>query len=159
MKVIINMNNFCYNECPFDTHAIDNEYLCLNETPEGYYLDLTDSFFKKCFSNCKICSKGGNETYNNCSECKSNFIFINNSLNNMNCYEKCLYYYYFDKSNNYKCTENSTCPQGLDKLILYKKKCIDECRKDDIFQYEFNNICFDKCPNGTIYDNDNYNLI
>ena len=32
-------NHFCYNKFPDKTYLINNEYLCLDDTPEGYYLD------------------------------------------------------------------------------------------------------------------------
>ena len=121
-------------------------------------MDSSDSFYKKCFETCKNCSEGGNKINNNCLECIDNYTFIKDPLNNLNCYQLCNYYYYFDASNNYHCSENEICPGAFDKLIPEKKKCIDECRKDDTFKYEFNNNCYEKCPNGTFNVNDNYLL-
>ena len=37
--------------------------------------------------------------------------------------------------------------------MLKKKKCIDECKKDDVYQNEFNSICYINCPNGTYANN------
>ena len=82
--------------------------------------------------------------------CKDNYASKNEDLTHMNCYEICPHYYYFDESNYYHCTE--ICPQGFDKLILGKKKCIDRCDNDDIYKFEYNNICYEDCPNGTIYN-------
>jgi hypothetical protein len=39
-----------------------------------------------------------------------------------NCYIKCNYFYYFDISGNYKCSESNICPEGYNKLINEKKK-------------------------------------
>ena len=149
-------DNLCYDHCPNGTYAIDKEYLCLNKTPEGYYLDPNNSFYKKCFNNCKNCNEEGNEMDNKCLECKNNFTFINDTKNSMNCYEICPFYYYFDNSNNYKCTENKMCPKDYNKLIVDKNKCIDNCRKDDIFKYLLNDTCVEKCPNGTIFDENSH---
>ena len=34
-----------------------------------------------------------------------------------------------------------------------KKKCIDDCRKDDIYKYEFMKKCYRECPKNTILNN------
>ena len=145
-------NNYCYKKCPEKTYIpINNEYLCLDKTEENnYYYDVKSQMYKECYYTCKSCKEGGNEKNNNCIECKNGFMFLNDSLNNSNCYEICKYYYYFNKSNNkYICTEDLICQGEYNKLIKNKKKCIDECYKDDIYKYEYNNICYEKCPNGT----------
>ena len=42
------------------------------------------------------------------------------------------------------------------KYISVNEKCIDNCYNDDIYQFEYNNICYDSCPTGTIsYNKDN----
>ena len=130
-------NNFCYDKCPNATYVKDdNEYFCLNKTEEdNYYYDIEKGVFKECYKTCGKCNGKGNEINNNCNECKTSFIFLNESLNEVNnCYNECPYYYYFDEFNNYSCTDNETCPNNFDKLILEKKKCIDECKQDDIYQ-------------------------
>ena len=159
-------NNICSKECPKgtlindhkceDNKCIENKQEsleCFNETPIGYYLDIKDNIFKKCFENCKICFSEGNETINNCYKCKHNFTFLNESKYENNCYEKCNYFYYFDKFNKYNCSK--TCPEEY-KLIINKNKCIDSCKNDDIYRYEYNNSCYQDCPNGTITDKNNY---
>ena len=37
------------------------------------------------------------------------------------------------------------------KLITEKNKCTNDCKKDDVYKYEYNKKCYEKCPNGTIY--------
>ena len=126
-------NDICYHECPSDTYPLyynetefnENVKICFDQTPEGYYLD--NGLYKKCFDNCKYCYGQGNETINNCIECKSNFRFLNESLINNNCYQICNYYYYWDEFNIYHCTENDNCPLRYNKLIINKNKCIDVC--------------------------------
>ena len=143
-------NNRCYINCPNKTYSlIDNEFLCFNEAPEGYYFDSNDTIYKKCFETCKFCYGEGNETNNNCKECKSNFTFYDNPYNNSNCYKTCIHFYYFDELFNINCTENEICPLKYSKLIPDKKVCIKECKNDDIYKYEYNNKCYTKCPNGT----------
>ena len=147
-----NYLNICYDKCPEGTYQLENskDYICFNQTPEGYYFDNNETF-KKCFDNCKFCYGPGNETINNCMECKSNFTFYNNSINDTNCYEICNDYYYFDMNNTYHCTENKTCPLDYNKFIENKNKCIDDCDNDDIYKYEYNNNCYEECPNDTYF--------
>ena len=151
-------NNTCYDKCPNDTYLLeDNDNLiCYNKPPSGYYLDSINQTFKKCYETCNKCNIGGNETLNNCIECKFHYHFYNNSMNITNCYKICENYYYFDKENKYHCTENSICPEEYNKLIINKSKCIDECKKDDTFKYEYNNICYQECPKELIQDEINY---
>jgi len=159
-------NDICYDECPKDTYAIfcdenecNNISECYNKNkiPQGYYLDLTDRTYKKCYKNCKSCNGQGNETINNCIKCNNNFTFLNDSIYKTNCYEKCNYYYYFDELNKYYC--NQTCPDNYKKIIKDKNKCIDKCINDDTYKYEYNNICYIKCPNETyLLENNEYNI-
>ena len=45
---------------------------------------------------------------------------------------------------------NNICFTDLNhKLIIEKHKCIDYCSNDDAFKYEYNNICYISCPEGT----------
>ena len=44
------------------------------------------------------------------------------------------------------------------KLIIEKNKFIDDCSKDDIYQYEYNNICYISCPKGTQVSKSNKHL-
>ena len=143
--------NYCYEVCPNTTFiSNNNEYLCSDKTFEdNYYFDIQKGVYKECYKTCKKCNNEGNETNNNCLECKDGFKFTNDSLLNNNCYEICNHYYYFDEFNIYKCTNNKTCPEKYNKLINEKNKCIDECKNDNIYRYQYNNICYEHCPDGT----------
>ena len=156
----------CYDKCPKGTlqnfinntcegnicnELNQNSIECLDKTPQGYYLDLYDQIYKNCFENCKFCNGPGNITNNNCIECKSGLKFLNKPLEENKCYKICENYYYFDESNNYHCTDDLSCPKKFSKLILNKNKCIDDCKKDDIYIYEFQNICYDKNIIETIF--------
>ena len=102
-----------------------------------------------CFPSCKTCSGDGTKENNNCITCKTNFEIIQFE-NNKNCYEKCDKYYYFDELNNYHCITTNKCPEKQKKFIPNKKKCIDECIKDDTYQYDYNDVCYDICPEYSI---------
>ena len=142
-------NNSCFMKCPSGTYIIEDNYYykCFDSAPDNYYLDSEKKIFKKCYENCNKCNIGGNVENNNCLECINNFYFYTNPMNITNCYEYCEHLYFFDSKNEFHCEE--TCQNGY-KLIKNKKKCIDECRNDDTYKFEYNNECFFKCPNGTI---------
>ena len=67
------------------------------------------------------------------------------------CYENCVYYYYFDDSNEYHCTDSNICPNDYNFLIQEKKKCIDQCEKDNIFKYEHHQKCYNISIKETTY--------
>ena len=54
-----------------------------------------------------------------------------------------------NETNHYFCTLDNSCPENY-KLIREKRKCIDECYKDESHKFEYKNICYEDCPNGTI---------
>ena len=147
-------SNICFDKCPYSYSLIkNNKYFCVDDQPEeGYFLDISNNIYKDCYFSCKYCYGTGDEKNNNCKECKTNYLFLNepNILNSdKNCYIKCENYYYFDEENNYKCTNNKVCPDNYNKLILSTNKCINECKKNNIYQYEYKNDCYDKCPINT----------
>ena len=146
----------CNNLCLQGASVIVNgKRICLDEAPENYYLNSNDGIYRQCYSKCKKCQTSGDETDNNCDACIVNYIFVNDSsLKEKNCYEKCGNYYYLNESKHYFCTQGDSCPQNF-KLIKEKGKCIDECYNDDLFKFEFENICYEQCPNGTIDTNGN----
>ena len=84
----------------------------------------------------------------NCVECFKDYSFYINSFNISNCYEKCDNYYYFDESSDFHCVE--ICPVEYNKLIIERNKCIDDYKNDDIYKYEYNNICQKDLPDSTI---------
>ena len=152
-----NKNEFevrCYDECPENNHTIENgKDICVGPVPEYYYKD-DDDMYRKCFDTCQKCSQPWNVTNNNCEKCKDNYKFLNDSLAEPNnCYKQCHFYYFFNISNfnQYECTETESCPKNFKNLILPKKRCIDDCKKDDSgeYTYEYNNNCSSECPENT----------
>ena len=142
------LNKICYHECPkdsylkyCDTNECINQQVkeCFDRTPEGYYLDINNKTYKKCFTNCKFCFGEGNDEFNNCKKCIDNYIFIKEISYKTNCFKKCDKYYYFDENNEYKCIES--CQGKYNKLIKEKNKCIFECKYDDTYKHEYNNTC------------------
>ena len=109
---------------------------------DNYFLDNYTSTYMPCYKTCKKCYGIGDEQYNNCIECQINYTFLNESENDTNCYNICEYYYYFDENNKYNCTKENKCPDNYPLLIRNKSKCIDDCKKDNIYKFESNNECY-----------------
>jgi len=134
-----------------DETNIDSFVNCYKDLDlEGYYLD--NNIYKKCYFTCKTCDQFGNKTKNNCLECKNNYTL--NEENN-NCYENCDYYHYYDSNKNYHCTITDQCPSDYNKLIKEKKECTNDCSKDNIYKYEYNNKCYQFCPDNTMNSSNN----
>ena len=141
-----NINNSYYPK--YDDNLNNSLFIdCYNYIPDGYYLDRIYNIYQLCFPTCKKCIEYGDKNNNKCLEYINGYNFIYDFENVNNCYEKCKYYYYFVSSNNYYCTENEKCPVEYSKIILEKKRCIDDCSKDNIYKYEYNNKCYKECPN------------
>ena len=62
-----------------------------------------------CYSSCKTCEIGGNDSNHNCLECKDNYKFELNISNYKNCYNACSSYYMYEYKNicYNKCPENT----------------------------------------------------
>ena len=99
---------------------------CYKEQPKGYYLDKSNSLYKKCYYSCKTCEIEGNNITHNCLTCQDTFAFEINKNNYTNCYETCTYYYYFDNEYNFHCTENLSCPEEYPLLINNKSECVND---------------------------------
>lgn len=78
------------------------KYINCYKNPIGYYLDESTSLFKKCYKSCETCEVNGNDIAYNFSKCDTDFPVENkiNNNNNMNCYHRCDFYYYFDYNND-----------------------------------------------------------
>ena len=150
--------NGCYNKCPQNTLELNhlcidsnidtfNSYSILHEDekPLGYYLDPEDLVYRKCYETCKFCEGKGDEDNNKCTECITDYKFLNDFENDKNCYPECSpKYYYFDGSRKYHCTDSNTCPDEYSILISQKGRCIDKCENDNIYKYDYHDTCYDR---------------
>ena len=100
------------------------EYINCYKDPKGYYLDLNDLLYKKCFNSCETCIIQGDNINHNCITCNKDFPIEKNFTNYTNCYHICSYYYYFDDENNYICTTNLSCPNDYPKLVKDTMECV-----------------------------------
>ena len=119
-------------KCKDDFYFIDNTSNCMTieemENSSYYYFDNKNKIFKSCFESCKECYfKEPNETSHQCSICKDDFYFIENTSNCMTKKEMENYPYYFDN-----------------KTKLFSP-CYDSCQKcNDIEPNETSHQCL-KC--------------
>ena len=123
-----------------DNSNTNSFFNCLNYTPSGYLFDNYTLSYKPCYSSCKECTKIGDNYNHQCLQCIDNYY-----LKDTNCYENCSYYYYFDDLHTHYCTENKKCPEDKSKLIIEKGECVNNCSKDYLYKYEYNNSCFKSC--------------
>ena len=89
--------------------------------------------YELCYESCAECDDKGTPENHNCKICKTGYSKLNNGKDN-NCYPDCNNYYYFNESN----------------LIAEKKKCIKNCKDDNIFNYiyEYDGTCVQSCSAG-----------
>ena len=152
------LNNLCiscsdgYNEI-YNSSKINSTYKKCYNSPEGYYLDSQDSFYKPCYSSCETCSTNGNYEHQNCIKCKLDYFYEIDYINYKNCYQICDYYHYTNITNRKSyCTKEYKCPEeDYIKLITDLKECVIDCNQNvSNPYYEFRNKCYKICPRGLI---------
>ena len=137
---------------------IDDSYIECIKNPIGYYLDKENKVYKKCYYLCKTCNISGSDENPNCLEhiniYRSNiikstnidleeYITDNNEINIS--YRNNINSIFIPITNGVEgCYKNNT------KLIPMNNICISDCSHDEIYKYEFNNTCYEQCPNNTI---------
>ena len=129
-----------------------NYIKCFNEEtkPNNYFFNKNNKYYEPCFDSCYNCTELGDNLDNKCLSCDFNFIRNEDYPEKNNCVYKCDYYYYYDKYNEYKCTTINYCPEEYYLLVKNKKKCIDNCQKDNIYKLQYNGECVINCPYNTI---------
>ena len=103
------------------------------------------------YESCQTCDEYKEDKFHNCKTCDSDYTYIiDYNENNLNCYQNCTYYHYYNNTNQkYYCTEENKCPLDYNKLIPEKNECIDDCSKDNEYKYEFQKRCIKDCPSNT----------
>ena len=138
---------------------MSNKYIeCVNEhtKPSKFYFDDDNEDYRLCYDTCATCNSSGNWEINNCLTCEINYMKRPDVSGTTNCVLKCPSYYYYTESKQYKCTETEYCPSNYILLIKEKGKCINNCKNDNIYKYQYDNQCLKECPKNTIQDNINF---
>ena len=128
-----------------------------SEKPSNTYLDEEDNTYKRCYTSCATCSKGGSSESHNCNTCASGYHLI------------------VDQPG--MCIKESNCPDGyyLDEEDDTYKKCYDTCKKctkggdstshncakcADGYYFIYNKVGYcikqGEQPNNTYLDDDTY---
>ena len=85
-----------------------------------------------------------------CISCKNGYYpYLNNEEDY---FVKCLKYPFEEK---YLYLIENECYNFNTKFIPNNIKCINDCRSDEIYRYEFNNVCYKECPSNTIKSKNN----
>ena len=133
-----------------------NKYIeCVNEEtkPSNFYFNSENKDYEKCFYSCASCSFFGNEQVNNCTKCDEIFYTKDREVeNSLNCVMKCKYY--ISDSGLRQCVQE--CPDEYNLFIPEINKCIDDCKRGREYKYRYNDQCYKKCPNNTLYKNNDY---
>ena len=138
-KTISSLENMFYN-CNsllslemnnFDTSKVNNMYRMFYGCSQLISLNL---------SNFNITSNTlRDEMFSNCN---NNLIYCINEQEILNLLSDQLST--FRNNCTYICVENLN-----KKFVIEENKCIDNCNSDDNYKFEYNNICYSTCPNGT----------
>ena len=150
---------FLLNKNTASLNLINNDCIeCVNDItkPSNFYFNKENLDFRPCYENCAECYFGGDGNENNCTVCESNYIMNRDFLNSTNCLIKCPYFYYYTSFGQYKCTKTPKCPEELSLLIKEKGRCIDLCKNDNIYKYEYNGQCFKECPEDTNHEENEF---
>ena len=128
---------------------------CFNDSTKltNFYFNENKKQYEPCFETCNTCLYGGNEEINNCTSCDIDSIFRPGINGTTNCVKKCKYKFYYNPYGQYKCTENEMCPKEAIFYIPSKNKCIEDCKLDEKYKFQYNGECLEKCPNGTKEEN------
>ena len=103
--------------CKEKTYYYKDNNTCLNEAPEGYFIDTIQDKILKCSGNCKYCSMIG-VGMNKCLICKDDY-----KLYNYNCIKECPINSFIYKDNCY-----DECP--INTSIIDDNNCLDNIRND-----------------------------
>ena len=143
------------------------QYDCIDFIPDGYYLlNEKEKTIDMCYKTCKSCLRKGNSNNHNCIECADAYPF--NYNNGQKCLDDCSKENLFVDEEDKKCYID--CKNNINKRKYnYKEKCISENDNPKNYKlvrgnnnfisicdpkrvYEFNNECYEKCPEGTKLD-------
>ena len=136
-SLVVDMYSMFYNCCSLISLNIDNFNTTL----------VTD--FGRMFYNCTSLISLNLHSFSNYSLEKKNSMFQDINPNIIFCINE-------DEIGelviDYKRDCNDTCFINKEhKLIIEKNKCVDKCIENNQYLYEYNNICFEHCPNETYY--------
>ena len=70
--------------CKYGFYLVENTKNCLENAPDGYYLDRDKKIYRRCHDKCKTCTNINIGNIQNCLSCYNNYLLYN-STNCLNC--------------------------------------------------------------------------
>ena len=122
----------------------------LEEIPKNYYFDNKTNSYEPCYFTCSSCNYGGDGNVNNCTKCAKDYTEEPEKEGSTNCVVSCKNFYYITSYGQYKCSSNPQCPEEKNLLIREKKKCVESCKNDTKYRYQYSGECLEDCPPDTI---------
>jgi len=141
-----------YYQAIFPNNSFLHGYIeCYNNDtkPVNFYFDNSVNKYKACYETCETCSIGGNGNVHNCLTCDFNHRKRIDKNGIINCITNCSYFYYYNKFGQYRCTNNSYCPEEANLFIKDLKKCTNKCNKEEKYQFQYGGQCLEGCPQDT----------
>ena len=141
-----------YHQAIFPNDSFLHGYIeCYNNDtkPVNFYFDNSDSKYKACYETCETCNIGGNGNEHNCLTCDFNHRKRIDKNGIINCITNCSYFYYYNQFGQYRCTNNSFCPEEVNLFIKDLKKCTNNCNKEGNYTYQYGGQCLERCPQDT----------
>ena len=123
-----------------------------NETkPDKFYFNEVSEQFEPCYKSCESCIRKGDDNNNNCIKCEEGY--EKNEITN-NCEIKCdkYHYYYFGEK---RCTKEYKCPNEFPLLVNNSTKCTDNCKNEEIYNFQYNGECIKGCDEKNCVANGN----
>ena len=141
-----------YHQAIFPNDSFLHGYIeCYNSDtkPVNFYFDNSDSKYKACYETCETCNIGGNGNEHNCLTCDFNHRKRIDKNGIINCITNCSYFYYYNQFGQYRCTNNSYCPEEVNLFIKDLKKCTNNCNKEGNYIFQYGGQCLERCPQDT----------
>jgi surface protein len=144
-----NMSNMFYNCYSLESLEINN------------FITYSVEDISKCFYNCSSLNYLNLKRFYTLNITNYEKIFENSNLYLQYCFNVSQTHpEIISQLNNFtrkNCSE--LCSIKSYKYINEKNKCINNCQNDDSYKYDYNDICYLSCPNGTYSFDHNQNCI
>lgn len=146
------------DSCLTDYYSLEDYLNNCEKDPLYYYLYINTYIYRKCYSSCSSCSKGGTSEKHNCDKCiDGTFGELDNSDNTYNCFPIC------KENKKYFNKECQYCPK---EVAVQGYICLN-CKTENKFKLEDNkkcnslscenSLCVESVPIGYYLKNSDYN--
>ena len=124
----------------------------ISTKPSNFYLNKTTEYYEPCYRSCASCNFSGDGNQNNCTTCDVDYMKDPRNPFSTNCVPLCTYFYYITSYGQFKCSSTPQCPEKNSLLVRNEKKCVESCKSETKYRYQYNGECLENCPEDTIKD-------